>query len=405
MDPKKHLRLRATHFDLLRGLVLGESSAHSSASVIERISSLSAEESDPKAVLGKLSEFGIVVRVDDEGDEWEVPPEIQSDVRWLWGRQRARSAGALAGLIDDLEYRVAEFDRAIVDYSAEIALEVIHKLREIIADIANFCSVNRAAIVSQIMQLKANQGSKSFAQRYRIVSDLHDRYIEPTKEILDHGPFVTVIDDLAVALRKGREVFEADPSIPEQLVRLDLRIKALSRQSREDFLVSAREVLPLYAQYRRDTLLAANAAACLDVYHRHGPAAFDFQGAIPVPSLRIEGLFSVSEVEAFLERIGQRAKARKSKLCLRDIVVPKETTISEQEVRHRLAAAAPVRNVLGWLFAEYPDLHEDDVLRAFSEILLDATIEKNLYVGAETTFIVGAISYRHTSVEVIRVVE
>lgn len=379
-----------------------ESGSVSTADLLSKLSGGAGKSELAKIALGRLAEDLVIRRVDDGGDEWELPDEVRNDILWLCDRQRLATPNALLAHIEDLASRVNELEQAVVAKDAELVLDLLPKLRDLIGDIANFCRSNRAAIVSSVMDLKAKQDGRTLRQRYRAIADLHDRYVEPMRDIVDdRGRLVAVLDDLQSALYRARLSFELDPSIPEQATRLIQRCVALSRQARADFLASSSEVLPLYAQYRKDTILAETAAACLDFFHREGSGYLPFGRVMPISNFRLSGLFSGEAVQSIMCRVGKvETEKRTAPRC--DYVIAADPVISEDDVFARLSVRGNENDLLRWLFEQYADCPENTILETFSALQIHPRLSMQ-YADTPDSFVSHHVRYDYTPLRVLHV--
>lgn len=405
MRPDRHLILRSRHFDVLRTLAIQGVEVISTSDLLKRLQT--PRETDHAAALlalKQLIEEGVFRRAEDMGDDLELPTEVRNDVLWLCDRQRALTPGMLNAVIGEVEERRLKLDQFIAARDVEFAINVLEQLRTSATDIASFCASNRRAVVASVLEVKSKQDQRTIRQRFFFVADLHDHFIEPMREIVDdRGPLDETLRRVLDTARSAEVTFQGDPQVAYEVERLEYRIASLLRQSREDFIASSKEVLPLYAQYRTDSLLAETAATCLERFHRDGPGCFDFKTKVPVSTFRVDGLFSLYEVESFLDTIGRQVRARRKPICLKELRGETRKIITDDEMFNRMRAALPVGDALEWLFSEYSDVAESDVLRAFSDIVMNPEVEKHLFAGAERTFEHGNVIYRHHPVEVVNV--
>lgn len=391
---------------MLRAVAAQDGSGVSTAELVDRLQSVhSCDGPSARQIIDKLNEEGVIRPLEGSGDDWELPAEVRDDIRWLCDRQRVMTPGLLRGVIDDLDYRQQELDDAVSQRDVEIVLDVIGKIKDVLGDIAGFSRRNRRAVVAEVMAIKAKDDGRTLRQRYRIVADLHHRFVEPMREIVDdRGPLRSVLDALEATLRLGITNFESDSSLPLQLEQGTYRAVSLARQTRDDFAVSSSEVSPLYNQYRRDTLLTEAAAACLERFHREGTGFFDVNSVLPVASFRTEGLFSAADLKEFLESIGEQVRSRCERVRLPGTRAgERQRVISHREVEEAIRGAVPISDLLTWLFRRYDEVSENAVLYAFGEVLMDSRFMKGGFApsAVETEF--QGVRYRYHPVEVFDV--
>lgn len=405
MRPERHLTLRADHFDLLRTFALQGIDLISTGDLLHRLKGPDGDHATASADLGRLLEHGVFRRAEGLGDDLELPSEVRDDVLWLCDRQRALTPGILKGVIEDMDARLRHLDAMTEARDIEATARALEELRTFAADIANFCATNRRAVVAAVLDLKARQDSRSLRQRFQLVESLHDRFIEPMREIVDdRGPLHDTQRRTLAAARRTAEAFAGDPQIAYEVERLNYRVASLQHQTHTDFLTSSKEVMPLYAQYRKDSLLAEHAAACLERFHREGPGLSDISEAVPIANLRVEGIFAEGDVRSFLQTIARQAVVTRRPLRFLAASGPADNALSDEDVLTRLRAATPVDDLLGWLFREFPDASEDDVLRAFSDLLMGDALKARLFVGGERRLQVGQAVYTHHAIEIDEVI-
>ncbi len=322
-------------------------------------------------VIALLEEVGLLEKSPDSEANWELPAKVNEFVRHLSQRQRVSSPGALLPMLDDLAFHTDAMRQAIAaripdifDQEARVYLpSVIENIRSVSQD-------NRKAIENEVMAIKTRSDNRTLGQRYAVIHMLYTRHVESLREIVDYGKAMdTALKNLLDVIRLGLEVFSSDHDAPDLLITLRRRIKRLQREAYEHFNSSLKDILPLYQKLRKDHALAVAVNRVLDKVGREGAAALSMRDHMPIARWRAENLFSVYALEDYLiGAANYTQQVQPPLLTAADISLPRFRMIDPDVLNERLQKTLPIPDMLTWLFEEFGQYPESQILTAFDMI-------------------------------------
>lgn len=401
MDAKRHLKARADYFELLRHFVRGISPGLPRAEVRRFVGAMQGLKTDVDAALKRLLDENVLVA--DEGDELSLHPHVEKDTRWLLQHQRVDTPRVLQARISAMEEHIGDLADAAKTGKVELAISACGECDQILREMQEWSSDSRRAVVADVMSMKAREDRRTAQQRLQAILNLHDRYVVPLRAIVKaQGEMPAAIVMLETTVRASRAAFGRDPSMGTRLDLVLARALSLERQVLDDFIGASTEVLPLYQEARRDSTLTQAAAHCLDSIMRDGIDALDLEKHLASPTFRVDGIFGLPDLKEVMEAAGRKQQP------IPRIRIPKATasvrqSVPRQRAVEELKAAAPVGDLLGWLFDHYPSHPEEAILMLYSELLDAREFERGKFAASATARSVGVVEYRYHPVGVNRV--
>lgn len=358
---------------------------------------LPKEERSPQMVLALLEECGILEKSPETDSEWELVHIFGDFFRHLSNRQRLSSPGILVSILEDISYQTDELQKAIEAKSPDLVHARCREIRDRLDEVRHVSESRHAAVIHEVMKIKARTDKRSIHERYEFISDMYLHHIEPLRSIIDQGGEMDKrLNELLSVIKKGLADFSNDPLAPEILTRLSSAVVRLERETFTHFSAAFKEVLPLYNQLRHDAHLARAVSKQLDALSREGsgPLAKLLHDQMPISKWRAEYLFSSGTMESYLSSVSE---------CVQSAPEPLVTTavsgasanryIDPFELLDRVNESKPIEDTLRWLFETFPDKTEHSVLAAFQEILQNDI--QYSFNSAMTRHVVGSATYHY----------
>lgn len=397
MNPAKSLSVASLFWPILERMADRQSlvSVHEIRELLAKY--LPKEERSPQTVLALLEECGILERTAESDSEWELVHAFGDFFRHLSSRQRLSSPGILVSILEDISYQTEELHKAITSKLSDVVLARCREVKDRLGEVRHVSESRHAAVIHEIMKIKARTDKRSVHERYAFISDMYEHHIEPLRSIVDLGGEMDKrLSELLLVIKQGLADLSNNPHAPEILARLRATVIRLERETLSHFSAAFKEVLPLYNQLRRDAHLARAVSKQLDALSRDGcgPLARLLQEQMPISKWWAESLFSSGTMEDYLSRVSE---------CVQSAPEPLVTTavsgasanryIDPFDLLDRVNESKPIKDTLRWLFDTFPDKTEHSVLAAYQEILQN-DIEYS-FDSAMTSHDVGVATYHY----------
>lgn len=397
MNPAKSLSIASLFWPILERMADRQTlvSVHEMRDLLAKY--LPKEDRPPLVVLALLEECGILEISAESNSEWELVHAFGDFFRHLSNRQRLSSPGVLVSILQDISYQTEELQKAIEAKSPDLVQARCREVRDRLDEVRHVSESRHAAVIHEVMKIKAHTDKRSVHERYEFISDMYLHHIEPLRSIIDQGGEMDKrLNDLLLVIKRGLAEFSNDPLAPEILTRLSSAVIRLERETFIHFSAAFKEVLPLYNQLRHDAHLARAVSKQLDALSRvgSGPLAKLLQDQMPISKWRAEYLFSSGTMEDYLSSVSE---------CVQSAPEPLVTTavsgasanryIDPFELLDRVNESKPIEDTLRWLFETFHDKTEHSVLAAFQEILQNDI--QYSFDNAMTSHVVGSATYHY----------
>jgi len=397
MTPAKSLSVASAFWPLLefmadKQLVV---TVHEMRDLLEKY--VSKEVRTPQMILALFEECGILERSPVSDSEWELVHAFGDFFRHLSNRQRLSSPGILISILEDISYQTEELQKAIEANSPDLVTARCRAVKDRLDEVRHVSESRHAAIIHEVMKIKARTDKRSVHERYEFISDMYLHHIEPLRSIINPGGEMDKhLNALLLVIKKGLADFSNDPIAPEMLTRLSSAVIRLEKEALAHFSAAFKEVLPLYNQLRHDAHLARAVSKQLDAVSREGcgPLAKLLQDQMPISKWRAEYLFSSGTMEDYLSSVSECIQSAPEPLVTSSTSGPSANRyIDPFELLDRVNESKPIGDTLRWLFEAFPDKTEHSVLAAFQEILqndIQYTFESEM-----TSHVVGSATYHY----------
>lgn len=355
------------------------------------------EERSPQIILALFEECGILEKSPGSNSEWELVHAFGDFFRHLSNRQRLSSPGILISILADISYQTEELQKAIDAKSPDSVIARCRAVRDRLDEVRHVSESRHAAVIHEVMKIKARTDKRSVHERYEFISDMYQHHIEPLRSIINPGGEMDkYLNALLLVIRKGLSDFSNDPIAPEMFTRLSSAVIRLEKEALAHFSAAFKEVLPLYNQLRHDVHLARAVSKQLDAVSREGCGLMAklLQDQMPISKWRHEYLFSSGTMEDYLSSVPE---------CIQDAPEPLVTSstsgasanryIDPFELLDKVNESKPIGDTLRWLFEAFPDKTEHSVLAAFQEILQNDI--QYAFESEMTSYVVGLATYHY----------
>ncbi|MEQ1532834.1 MAG: hypothetical protein HOO97_01985 [Sideroxydans sp.] len=402
MTPAKSLTVAASFWPLLelmadKQLVV---TIHELRDLLEKY--VPKEERSAQAILGLFEECGILEKAPGSDSEWELVHAFGDFFRHLSNRQRLASPGILISILEDISYQTEELQKAIEANSSDLVIARCKSVRDRLDEVRHVSESRHAAVIHEVMKIKARTDKRSVHERYDFISDMYLHHIEPLRSIINPGGEMDKrLNVLLLVIKKGLSDFSNDPIAPETLTRLSSAVIRLEKEALAHFSAAFKEVLPLYNQLRHDAQLARAVSKQLDAVSRAGCGTLVklLQDQMPIARWRAESLFASGTMEDYLSSVSEYIQSAPEPLVTSSTSsTSADRYIDPFELLDRVNESKPIGDALRWLFEAFPDKTEHSVLAAFQEILQNDI--QYSFESEMTSHVVGSATYHYFPVRI-----
>lgn len=378
--PKSLVSALYDHWDTVEWLTqlsreLPSFEAEHIAAVVARLTPAAPDETG-QLVLRQLVNADILQTL-ARGQSYQLNPYVLEFVRGLTREHELGLSAVLSSRVNAITDASRKLNEGLQGQDMDLLRQAANKLSELFRQIGQQLDQDRHAILELAERAKAQESDMPIARRYREVLDAYDNYVAPMAEMMDSGPdgtFYRHLEEAEHALDHAVEVLTVQGALYTQ--RLSMRhvayqAKELRRLGRDVLKQCSDTLLPLREEIRQHNLLSAAISALLGRVRKRGLSRT--LPARELPLWRREMSRSIS-VGAELLTIMSEARA----FAPLRIAFPEEQSagampaldlVDERELIADLQGAAPVPDLLQWLYARYAHFNDATLLRLYHELI------------------------------------
>lgn len=323
---------------------------------------------EPGHVMDRLEKLRIIEQIPGETALWEMTLPVKSLLRFLLHEQRLTSVAVIQAYLDDLFSSRTNLESSITSGNRAAAVIGLREMSETIDRLRQDAADNHSAILSTVMNTKANEEHLSPFERFGIVNHIWDSYMDPMRDLVDvRKSMETLLDGLDRLLYSGVLRFSSFPDTSAEFAGCRARLLRMRRSVASDFHESLREIEPLYQSLKKESELARGASVALSFIEKHGLDSLDADRLLGIPAWRTEGLLSDAELTARLfDLVGYTPG--EMLVVTGDEPSRPDAFADPEEVLMSLQAALPVEDALSWLSERYSALPLLQILRLYGAV-------------------------------------
>ncbi len=370
-NPQNFFRFAARYYSLLQDLFYSQE-GFSEADLRNLMESTRSEgDADPTKVIEQLQLLRIIEPIPDATAAFELTAPVLDLLSSLLREHRLTSTKVLQVYLNDLGVLREELDGAARQNLGHQAARALNDISQLIERVRQDSHGNREGIIGEVIKLKSNRRRLTTRERFEVINHLWSRYLEPLRDLIDVNKGMDAgLDALDHSLTASSETFVLEAALARKISRCRARLLRLRREMTEDFNESIREVEPLYISLKKESELVRGASLALERLDRSGLASLQLQEMMAIPVWRIEGTFSATSLEAFLQGIKGYQPGVSEPLVDTNQATSAEFIIPS-ELFHRLQSALPIDDLIAWLLENYPQVGVGELVRAYGRIFLN----------------------------------
>lgn len=325
-------------------------------------------------LLVQLKRLRFVVEADVQAGEWELATPFRRWVEFLQLTARPVSSAVVRGRLQALEHLVQSFRLAQARPDLAEGRDVLREARAEFQALAEDLGQTRAAIAAAVSAAKGEHQRQSAVERFRRINRLWGDYLLPMLELLDPNG---ALEEVCGAWERQLEHALNERFLPDRRMgdRIESEMRLLRVAVRHSFSECRREMEPLHARLRRDSLWAEGASRLLRRIETEGAANVSLETAMPVSTFRLAGQMSAA---ALLASAAEWSDFRAAPTAINFSAGAAEVALSQTveemlaEIERLPADLFPLPDLLDWLGREFGDRGFHPLLQVFSLVVTDA---------------------------------
>jgi hypothetical protein len=330
-------------------------------------------QATPPYLLLQLKRLRFIVEADEQGGAWELALPFRRWVEFLQMAARPVSSAVVRGRLQALEHLLEAFRLAQLRADIEEGRDVLHDARGEFQSLGEDLGQTRAAIASTVAEVKGEHRRLSAVERFRRINRLWNEYMLPMLELLDpSGQLEAVCSAWEVQLEHAL----AQRYLPDRRIsdRMEMEMQLLRIAVRASFLECRRELEPLHARLRRDTLWTEGASRLLAQMERQGVLPIVALTTFSVSTFRMSGQISNAALVASAAQWGDfRATPPPIDFsAVPDVAAAESVERLLEDIERLPNDVFPIDDLLEWLQMSYSDHGFHPLLQVFSLLVTDA---------------------------------
>lgn len=307
----------------------------------------------------------------------QIHPLVLEFVRGLTREHELGLSAILLARVDAIKNATSKLSDGLLSNNSDQLRQAASQLAELFRQISQQLDQDRHAIFEIAERAKSSDANLPISQRYREVLEAYDNYVAPMTEMIDSGPSGTFYRHLETAEHTLDHVVETltiQGSLYSQRMAMQhvaFQAKELRRLGREILKHCSATLLPLREEIRQHNELSSAISQLLSKVRKRG-LNWTFRGN-HLPLWRREMQRRVTLGNEVLTIMGEALNYQPT-----TVDFPEEVTlenhqmtelIDEVELLQRLRLDTPIKDLLAWLYHEYPQSSDANLLRIYHELI------------------------------------
>lgn len=313
----------------------------------------------------QLEDLRILERSAEAESVFEIAPQVGELLSWLTHRQRLSSAAVLRAHLDDLTAVGKELQQAVGTGDASLAALALNDAGGLVERLRALSEANREAMVTEAQNVRSARADSSSVERFQRVRRLWEQFLSPLQQLVDvRGEMEQRLETLRELLHEGERSFAANVVLQRALSRIAAALARMRRSAFEDHHAAIVEIAPLYDRLRRDSRWLIGAARALKTVREQGAEALGIERRLGLVGWRSRRLLSDDKLRARMAAlVGYEPGVLR--IATPPPIAPRLRFITREELRRAVHDAMPLRDVLDFLIATWPNYPLAAYLRAF----------------------------------------
>lgn len=360
-------RLAHRHYEVLK-VVFGRRAGMREAAFRVRLAE-SVQSARPEYVFRQLKTHRLVTTRHGDTPSIVLTPFLRRLFGTFRREQVLSTPVPLRARLDQLQELTDRLEQSTAQADEAGQQRVLMAIDAEIDQIQMLSRSNRGAVLNHVMQLRADTDAHSVRERFEIINELLEDYVEPLGEIVrSEGAFEARFERLREVLGAAQEDAPAASERRRHITSLRHHLRAVRVQVLKNFEAAHRETIRLYRTQERNSKLLEGAAALLRRVHHDGPEALEAVEPAAPASFAFRTAFRDEGLRAFLEEMAGYTPPDPDPLPVSTPAPP--SPLQPQDALVEAACAAdPIPDALAWVLECLDVTTARRVLRAYRLLL------------------------------------
>jgi hypothetical protein len=372
---RRYFRLGSEYASVLKAIYRGGSDGENALrkqQVIAKIRGETGDRPSPGHVFGKMKEAGMIKRVPGKSALFELLPLTKRLVEKKLREERLATPEVVRSRFTRLEKERTKIEERTENGDETGVRKVLRRVNDQLQEIEEMARTTRRGTLQIVQRIRAGgQDEYTFREKLRDVRELQDDYVDPLSAISRPGSEPAEIFKTVVStLEKTRRRFQAEVIARQEVPRTIARVRRTQEAALEAFGEARQEVLELSKSVERESRIVEGASRLLETIQKEGVDAARFGQRIPLNRIPVRLPFSNRAMETFLKRVVDYDPTQGGTISEPEDRSPPRIVRSEDVVA-RARQAAPIDDLLEWVFETWPEGRLTNLLRAYHHVMQD----------------------------------
>jgi hypothetical protein len=359
--------------------------------LLSLIASHKKSDLPPDSLLSKLCDLGVIEQPLITETIYELNDTVRMLVGYLLNEQRLQLAESIQVYVAEISRRAEQLYQAVERCDQDAHRQMVKLIQQQLNTIRHNLQNDRAAVWDIVARTKKQESVRGLRQRYAMVIDAWERYIEPLGQMVDiRGAFDQAMDLAIQRVDASIVLLEQKGGIPIDafdLERLSARLLDLKGVAQNTLKECRETLLPLYRRARASSELTRGAAIITDWLRKERKTPEDIAQLVNFQTRQKTGRLAPNDaILMFLCSVHEappappRRRLERVQRCSAPQHLPTaETTILSQAKRH-----GNVNDLAGWIIEHFPEVSTDTLLYVL-QLALKEGAKRHEAVRHETT--------------------
>ncbi|WP_157621413.1 hypothetical protein [Salisaeta longa] len=371
-DFKNFLRLAHDYLHVLQAVhdaPHGMREADIRAHVRDELAGASAAPA-PSYVFQQLRTHRLIQPLPEKSAFYELTPLIQKPLRNFQHEQSLITPKVIRAHLEQIGTDRSRLLQCGKQASQEGANRALERINTELEEIRMRSQTNREAILHRVTTLRAATSDTSIQERFAAVLEMMEDHIRPLEEIVrTNGLAETHFARLRKTLERVQRAFDSAPAVQRELKSTSARLRRVRRDVLRNFEAARKEVLPLFDEQRRDSMLVRGASQLLKTVHHEGPDALQLPKQIRLLRFNIRTVLDDDAMRGFLLDMRAYTPAPPAPISQPSAHNLPVDVPNRNHVLARTRQSSPIHDVMAWLVQRYAAAPTRHLLAAYRYVL------------------------------------
>ena len=321
-------------------------------------------------VFRQLCVHGLIEPLPEQSAVYEPTARVKGLLREFQREQALTTPKVIRGHLEQIDTDRKRLIQCGERNSQSGALRALERLNNELEQIRSLSRTNREALLHRVTALRATKAGPSVRERFDTVVEMMDDHIYPLEQIVrTNGPAETQFAQLEDALGHVRPAFANTPAVRRELDSTGARLRRVRRDVLRNFETARDEVLPLFNERKRDSMLVRGASQLLHTVHHEGPDALQLPERIRLRRFNLRTVLDDDTMRSFLLDMRAYTPAPPAPISRPSGDDTPTTGPNRNHLLVRTQHACPLDDVMAWLVEQYAEAPTRHLLAAYRYVL------------------------------------